>query len=140
MSARAYLFTLAIIAMLGATPAIAFDGLKTPSGNIVCILDGTDDAPPALRCDIRNFRPTKLPPPKGCPLNWGDAFEISGDGKFGELACHSDTIMHEDVAVLPYGAVWHHDALTCVSEQSGLTCRNTQGHGFSISRSSQRLF
>ena len=39
MSTRNSLFALAVIAMLSNAPAIAFDGLKTPSNNIVCILD-----------------------------------------------------------------------------------------------------
>ena len=138
MSTRNSLFALAVIAMLSNAPAIAFDGLKTPSNNIVCILEDTDGS--SLRCDIGNIRPTKLHPPKDCYLGWGDAFEISENGKSGERICHGDTIMHENVPVLPYRTTWQHGAFTCRSESNGLTCLNTQGHGFSISRSSQRIF
>ena len=139
MSTRISVFGLAVIAMLTATPAFAFDGLKAPSNDIVCILD--DTAPPtALRCDMRNLTPTKLRPPKDCNFGWGDAFAIGDDDKLGERMCHGDTIMHEDVMVLPYGMVWQRGAFTCLSEPIGLTCSNAQGHGFSLSRSSQRLF
>jgi hypothetical protein len=138
MSIRTSVFGLAAIAMLTATPAFASDGLKTPSNDIVCILDGTA-SPIALRCDMRNLRPTKLRPPKDCNLGWGDAFAMNENGK-SERMCHGDTIMHEDVMVLPYGKVWQHGAFTCRSEPSGLTCLNAQDHGFLLSRSSQRLF
>jgi hypothetical protein len=140
MAMRASLFVLAMMAMFGTAPAIAFDGLKTPSNNIVCILDDSDPSSGELRCDIANLRPTKLRPPKDCHLGWGDAFAVSQDGKSGARICHGDTVMHEDVAMLPYGAVWQRGAFTCRSEPNGLTCMNAQGHGFSISRSSQRVF
>jgi hypothetical protein len=129
-----------MIAALGATPAVAFDGLKTPSNNIVCILDNIDGASADLRCDIRVLKPPKLRPPKDCDFGWGDAVAISEDGKSGERICHSDTVMHEDVPVLPYGMVWQRGAITCRSEPTSLTCVNAQGHGFSIARSSQRVF
>jgi hypothetical protein len=147
MSFRTSAFGLAAIAMLTAPPAFASDGLlplppdgfKTPSNNIVCLFDDTA-SPVALRCDMGNLRPTKLRPPKDCNLGWGDAFALNANGNTSERMCHGDTIMHEDVMVLPYGKVWQHGAFTCRSEPSGLTCFNAQDHGFSLSRSSQRLF
>ena len=140
MSTRASLFALAVIAAAGATPASASDGLRTPSNNIVCILDNIDGEPADLRCDIGVLEPTKLRPPKDCGFGWGDAFAISEDGKSGERICHSDTIMHEDVPALQYGMAWQHGAITCRSERTGLTCVNAKGHGFAISRASQRVF
>ena len=141
MSTRASLFFLAIVAMLGAEPALAVDGLRMPSNNIVCtVQDPDENLAGVLECEIRDFRPTKHPPPKDCHLGWGDLFSITENGRFGELECHGDTIMHEDVMVLPYGMTWRHGPFTCRSEPSGLTCSNAQGHGFSLSRSSQRLF
>jgi hypothetical protein len=147
MSTRASLFSLAIIAMLGAEPALAVDGLRMPSNNIVCTVQDPDenlprvlDLPRVLECEIRNFRPTKHSPPKDCHLGWGDLFSITENGRIGELECHGDTIMHEDVMVLPYGMTWRHGPFTCRSEPNGLTCFNSQGHGFSLSRSSQRVF
>ena len=137
---RAFLFGLATIATLGATPALASEGFKMPSNNMVCILDNLDGEVADLRCDKANLRPTELRYPKDCHLGFGDAFAIAEDGRSGERICHGDTVMHEDVAILPYGTVWQHGRLTCASERSGLTCRNAQGHGFSISRSSQRVF
>jgi hypothetical protein len=140
MSARVALFALATVATLGATPTAAVDGLRMPSNNIVCTVQEPDDnLAGELRCDTRNFPPTSRRPPKDCQLGWGDAFSIGESGK-AERICHGDTIMHEDVMVLPYGMTWQHGAYTCRSQPSGLTCFNAQGHGFSLSRSSQRLF
>jgi hypothetical protein len=140
MSAGTPLCALAMVAILGATPAAAADGLKMPSGNIVCTVQDPDaNLVGELRCDTRNFRSTKDRPPKDCHLGWGDAFSIAQSGK-SERICHGDTIMHEDVMVLPYGMTWQHGAFTCRSQPSGLTCFNAQGHGFSLSKSSHRLF
>jgi hypothetical protein len=141
MAARTCLFALAAVAILGAIPAAAVDGLKMPSGNIVCTVQDPDANLPGweLRCDTRNFRPTKDRPPKDCPLGWGDGYAIGQTGK-SERICHGDTIMHEDVMVLPYGMTWRHGPYTCRAQPSGLTCFNTQGHGFSLSKASQRLF
>ena len=135
---RASLLSVAAAMLLGIGPAAAFDGLRTPSNNIVCMLD--DSVSAELRCDIGDLAPNRLRAPNDCHLGFGDAFVVGADGKSGERICHGDTIMHEDVTTLPYGSVWRHRALTCRSEPTGLTCRNAQGHGFSLSRSSQRTF
>ena len=140
MPARTSLCILATVAIPGATSAVAADGFKMPSGDIVCTVQDPDaNLAGELRCDTRNFRPTKVRPPRDCPLGWGDAYAIGQTGK-SERICHGDTIMHEDVMVLPYGMTWQHGPYTCRSQPSGLTCSNVQGHGFSLSKSSQRLF
>jgi hypothetical protein len=141
MPTRSSLLALAAITLIGAAPAVAADGLRMPSDNIVCTVQDPDaNLVGELRCDIRNLTPTKLRPPNDCHLGWGDAFSISPNGRIGERICHGDTIMHEDVMILPYGETWRHGAYTCRSQANGLTCVNTRGHGFSLSRSSQRLF
>jgi hypothetical protein len=141
MLTRAALLALAATAMLGTKPAVAVDGFRTPSDNIVCTVQDSDDKLVGeLRCDTRNFRLTKGRPPKDCHLGWGDAFSIGENGRSGERICHGDTIMHEAVMVLPHGDTWRHSAFTCRSKANGLTCINARGHGFSLSRSSQLLF
>jgi hypothetical protein len=46
-----------------------------------------------------------------------------------------------EVPVLPYGAtVRSRTGMTCTSRRVGLTCRNARGHGFFLSRRSQRIF
>jgi len=45
-----------------------------------------------------------------------------------------------DLPRLPYGHTWRWHRFRCTSETTGLTCRNPQGHGFFLSRESQRVF
>jgi hypothetical protein len=45
-----------------------------------------------------------------------------------------------DVPTLPYERGWQRAGLRCTSRASGVTCRNTGGHGFFLSRQSQRRF
>ena len=42
--------------------------------------------------------------------------------------------------VLPYGQNWQRAGLTCISEQSGMSCRKARGHGFALSRAKQSVF
>jgi hypothetical protein len=41
--------------------------------------------------------------------------------------------------VVPYGRVWSRSGVTCRSEAVGLTCRDTDGNGFSLARGGWRL-
>ena len=119
-------------------------GLKTPSGNIQCMIDdyGVADGsyPPFLRCDIRETTTPSPPKPGWCEFDWGNAFSITPDGRAGERMCVSDSVASDDWEVLSYGAAWQHEGFTCLSEQSGLTCFNAKHHGFTLSRSLQKLF
>jgi len=42
--------------------------------------------------------------------------------------------------VLRYGRSWTWHAFRCTSRRTGLTCKNLSGHGFVLSRQSQRVF
>jgi hypothetical protein len=46
----------------------------------------------------------------------------------GDVSCCSES------NVLNYGDSWHAGPYSCVSEESGLTCRRKDGHGFFASR------
>jgi hypothetical protein len=116
-------------------------GFKTPSNNIHCQLDeGTAGAIGYLRCDIRQMRNAHPPRPRNCDLEWGDAFVIEQDGRSGQRLCHGDTVADEALLTLGYGSIWRRGGFTCRSGQSGLTCINVMGHGFSLSRTDQRIF
>jgi Bacterial SH3 domain len=110
-------------------------GFKTPSNNIYCQLDES-----VLRCDIKQVSGSKPPRPRACDLEWGDAFVIEQSGRQGYLLCHGDTVANDALLTLSYGSVWEREGYTCKSEQTGLTCLNGAGHGFSLSRGSQRIF
>lgn len=119
-------------------------GLKTPSGNIQCMIDdygmADNSYPPFLRCDIREMTTTIPRKPIGCEYDWGNAFRITQDGQLGERLCVSDTVASDNWPTLAYGTVWQQIGFTCRSEQSGLTCFNAKHHGFTLSRSAQKLF
>ncbi len=120
------------------------DGFKSPSGNIHCQSfesdPGSGQAGRSLRCDIRSIT-NRLPSrPRDCDLDWGQAFEVDTSAKSAERICHGDTVMDDKLRPLAYGQTWQRDGLNCKSEPSGVTCINPQGHGFELSKGSQRLF
>ncbi len=124
-------------AVLAAPPAaLAQDsqGFRTPSGNINCMADAGE-----LRCDLRQRSNRQPPRPRSCDLEWGDAFAVSPTGR-GHLICHGDTVADPSNPVLGYGRVWRAYGFTCVSQTSGVTCRNRSGGGFNLSRGSQTTF
>jgi hypothetical protein len=115
-------------------------GFKSPSGNIHCqFFEGWADEKPTLRCDIRNI--AKPPPrPRDCDLDWGRAFEIAEGAPAGQRICAGDTVADDSLTPLAYGRDWQRGGFLCRSETNGVTYRNSAGHGFFISRASQRLF
>jgi len=47
---------------------------------------------------------------------------------------------YEKTRVLKYGETISGNGWSCRSETSGLSCKNNDGHGFSINRQEYRLF
>ena len=134
---------LAALAGSGFTAASAqgFLNAQEPSHNIACQATPPGPGQPTyeLRCDIRQTS-TRLPrAPANCPLSWGDAFVLDPTGP-GRLFCHGDTVMDPSARVIPYGTQWRPYGFTCTSQTTGLTCVNADGHGFAISRASQKVF
>jgi hypothetical protein len=112
---------------------------KTPSDNIYCAYDdynGTAE----VRCDIRDYTSTMGKMPADCDLDWGDSFVIAASDRRGSVLCHGDTVISEQAKTLGYGNVWKDNGITCMSQESGLTCINRKGHGFSLSKKEQRVF
>ena len=58
----------------------------------------------------------------------------------GEIGCVGDTVANNANPVLGYGSTLEAYGITCTSEQSGMTCTNPFGHGFSIARAKQSVF
>ena len=137
------LFTAAMVSILfasaGVSTASAQDGFRSPTGNIHCQFFAIDgDA--VIRCDLRQVSNRSIPRPRNCDLEWGQAFEISARATRGSPLCYGDTAQDDRLPVLPYGQSWQRSGLTCISEQSGVSCRNPRGHGFTLSRAAQRVF
>ena len=114
----------AIAAAVASPVALAWDwsGFQTPSRNIVCNRTGTQ-----IDCVVLSASPT-------CQKTW--SLRRSGRASFHCLSANIGT----DVPVLGYGRSMARFGVRCVSRRSGLTCTNTAGHGFSLSRANQRTF
>ena len=129
---------LALGLLATAASAMALTSFVTPSRNIGCIGDRTE-----VRCDIKTTSATPPKRPKNCDLEWGDAFQVGPKGRASGV-CHGDTALpapgQRGVRVLAYGTSITFKKITCTSRTTGLTCRNTAGHGFTLSREKIRLF
>jgi hypothetical protein len=114
-------------ALLAAAPAqAATRSFKTPSRQIGCLVSiGARAADTFVRCD---------------PLFLNDrAYTVSASGR-GRAIRISDTVFDPQAPVLAYGRRVRLGPFTCVSRQTGLTCRNRRHHGFVISRQRRRTF
>ncbi len=123
-----------------ASPALADDFIyfHTPSDNIHCVLMTGEFA--GVRCDMLALTQSFPKRPVDCDLDWGDAFEVGPGDRQGHVVCHGDTVINPDSMELGYGASATLGDFTCLSEKSGMTCTNADGHGFSISKARQNLF
>jgi hypothetical protein len=112
---------------------------RTPSGNIGCLYTpASGSASVALRCDLVSVsHPAKRP--ASCRLSYGRAFVLSGTGK-ARRACVGDTVLDPKASVIRYGTTRRLGPFTCVSRESGLTCRSRYRHGFTLAKGRQRLF
>ena len=108
---------------------------RTPSGNIGCVVSKTE-----ARCDIREHTWAAPPKPKDCELDWGNGLYVDDTGKAGVL-CAGDTALDPSAGILEYEDELKLGPLTCTSQESGVTCRETKSfHGFTLSRTSYHLF
>lgn len=120
----------AVVGMVLTNQAIAETYFNSPSGNIVCM--GVNSG---VYCTIHERNTSK-------PSCWGDgmtSFYVPSRGK-SELDCTSEYFYDDSAPVLSYGQTMRGNGWSCTSQKSGMTCKNSAGRGFSLSRSSQRLF
>lgn len=131
---------LAAVFAVIASPAVADHVLpfQSPSGNIHCYIATGDDA--EARCDMIELVPTYRQAPPGCEYDWGAYFTVGLSSRKGQLACVGDTAIQRDSVVLDYGRTISLGGFDCSSEKSGMTCTNPAGHGFTLSRTQQRLY
>ncbi|WP_176562333.1 DUF6636 domain-containing protein [Mycolicibacterium palauense] len=127
-----------------AAPAHAdITGFTSPSGNIGCILDdggAGGGASGYVRCDIgeRSWSPPARP--ADCPdetdFGQGIALHTYGPAAF---VCAGDTALGAG-GPLAYGNYQAGGGVSCTSKPTAMTCSNSDGHGFSLSRESYDLF
>jgi hypothetical protein len=111
---------------------------RSPTGNINCAIY-SDKAGASARCDLRELVPSYTRPPQGCEFDWGSSFAVDDRGK-GYLACVSDAVGGPGAAVLRYGQAISLGGISCVSAETGITCTNAKGHGFSVAKAKQSLY
>src|SRR4051812_24585507 len=136
---RPLLALLASLVVL-ALPAEALAGItvfKTPSGNIGCAFFGPKGK--SVRCDVRETDDRVAPRPASCDLDYGHAFGLTPTGR-GRRLCVGDTVLDPGARVLGYGHAMKRYGIRCTSRETGLRCVNRRGHGFSLSRGSQKVF
>ena len=99
---------------------------RTPSGKILCAYFEPFDEAPQIRCDL---------------LFLNDRAAIVRSSGKGRIVKVTDAAGNPRSRALAYGTSRRFGAYTCTSRRSGLTCRNRRtGHGFTVSRQSQRVF
>ncbi|MDJ0715810.1 MAG: hypothetical protein QNJ54_16525 [Prochloraceae cyanobacterium] len=106
-------------------------GFVMPSRNIYCALIGEKQE--YLRCEIRSGLNPMPPRPESCESDWGAGFLLSRQSS-AEILCISDTIIRDDYPTFAYGSNWMNAGFECESQKIGLTCKNSRGQGFFLSR------
>lgn len=123
--------------ILWSWPAMAQDvSFRTPTGNIYCMIFNGSYV--GARCDLLQVVPA-YERPSDCDLDWGFAFEVGAKGP-GAPICAGDSVRVPGARVLDYGHSITAAGITCTSRRIGLTCLNSQGHGFTVARAGQSAF
>jgi hypothetical protein len=125
-----------------ASVRVASQYFETPSHNIACgwFAEGTKPSDTYLRCEIRSLLSPMPKRPPSCDVDWGYGMSIASTGGASVL-CAGDTIRRQGSrSILAYGATWRRQGFVCTSAFVGLTCRNTSGHGFFLSRERWKRF
>jgi hypothetical protein len=124
------------------TVPAASEYFETPSRNIACgwFADSSKRSRTYLRCEIRSLLSPMPKRPASCDVDWGYGMSIANTG-VASVLCAGDTVRRQGAQpILAYGATWRRRGFLCTSASSGLTCRNTSGHGFFLSRERWRRF
>ena len=154
MKRLAAILTLATIvaaAFAAAGPARATEtlpGLRSPSGNIKCLYLPGAGSPSRLLCTIAHASfaaklQSRCMGATGAGVDW-HGFELTS-ARRGNISCsggilYNPTTQHPSYTLLAYGKNWRHNAFTCQSRRTGLTCRSRTGHGLFLSLSSWRVW
>lgn len=96
-------------------------------------------SPASLRCDVRHPASKAPKRPKSCALDYGSAFGLTATHRATRL-CAGDTVLDPDAKVLAYDKTRRLGPFTCTARTSGLRCTTKAGHGFVLSRQTQKLF
>jgi hypothetical protein len=139
MVRRLTVLPLALIAVLVVVASADAATFRTPSGNIGCLyIPASGSSAVSLRCDLVSLA-HKPKRPKSCRLSYGRAFLLFGTGR-AKRGCVGDTVLDPGASTLRYGVKRKFGPFTCTSRESGLTCVSRYDHGFTLSKSKQKLW
>lgn len=127
------LFFASVVVACGISTSYA--DFSSPSGNIVCGASGN-----GVLCHIGeadNLKPLR-PIPKDCPTDWENWFYIGRSGSANHV-CKGDWDFGNPTP-LNFGSSTTINGITCTSQSTGMTCKNKQGHGFSVGKQNQKFF
>jgi hypothetical protein len=119
-----------------ARPLFELKTFQTPSKAIHC---GYTAPPASLRCDVDGGLKPKPKRPASCTLDWAGGLDLGKTGR-ASVTCAGDTVNDPDARLVGYGKTWRRGGIECVVRRAGITCKNTVGHGFFLSRTSWRRF
>lgn len=103
----------------------------TPSGNIRCFAAALHGG--YIECDIASG----LRPQPNAPCELDRPGLVLGAAGAASASCRSDPTpagLDRSIEPLAYGRVWRGFGVHCLSQESGLTCVNADGHGFFLAR------
>lgn len=110
-------------------PATVRTSLITPSGNIRCVNTGI-----TLKCAIRDYDFPSTCPDGGRPLISMDVIDPPTAD-----SCAGLSLEGLQLQPVEYGDQVDMGDFSCSVQESGLSCRNSAGHGFELSRASMQL-
>jgi hypothetical protein len=120
------------------------DDFETPSGNIKCSAGSGPTGGGSIACEIGSGLNPR-PPSSRCTFGDLAGLQVRHTGEAG-FECRTDVSLAvadsqtRQIPVVAYGAVWHGFGVFCISQETGLTCINRDGHGFFASRQRWRMF
>ncbi|WP_157802433.1 hypothetical protein [Sediminihabitans luteus] len=122
-----------------AAPApVAIDGesFRSPSGNIACVIGEA-----GVECGIATLGAAPAPV-EGCDGTVGQVVRLTADGVDEPCTPAGDapTAAGEDVDALDYGESVDEGDFTCKSAESGVSCEDSSGAGFSIAKAGITTF
>lgn len=114
---------------------------STPSRNIECSV-GLSETASDIACTIfEKGGPEARPRPSGCSGPWGHHFSMVERGPV-TMKCggpgRKNNAKYVDIA--EYGVTGRFGGITCLSQKNGFECRNSDGHGFFLSRARQTVY
>lgn len=112
--------------------------ILSPTGNIYCQIQPGAFA----ECGVLEQDWEPPPQPADCPLDWGETISVGIGGGPADFVCAGDSSYGgPESERLPYGHAVRAGGLTCLSEESGMTCWAEESRrGFTVSRADYRLF